>query len=103
AYAVRRRTKEIGIRIAMGATSRDVLRLVLAQSAVPLTIGWGAGVVASAAMMPLLRTQLVHVSPNDPLSLIAASGLLMVCGLIGCLLPARRANRIRVVELLRHD
>jgi putative ABC transport system permease protein len=103
AYSVGRRTKEIGIRIAIGATSRDILRLIVAQSAWPLAVGWGVGIIASLVMMPALKSQLVHVSPGDPMTLAGASCLLVACGLGGCLLPAVRATRIGPAVALRHD
>jgi putative ABC transport system permease protein len=103
AYSVGRRTKEIGIRIALGATARDVLRLILTQSAWPLAIGCAVGLLASLAVIPALKSQLVHVSPADPVTLIAVSCLLITCGLVGCVLPAYRAMRIGPAVALRHD
>ena len=103
AYSVRRRSKEFGIRMAIGATNRDVLTLVLGQSARPIALGWSIGILASLAVTPILRSQLVHVSPDDPLTLVVASVALITCGLIGCLLPAYGATRVGPAVVLRHD
>jgi putative ABC transport system permease protein len=103
AYSVARRTRELGIRMAIGATRRDVLALVVRESAVPLGIGTAAGAVASLALTPTLRSQLVNVSPNDPLAVASAVGILLACGLLGSLLPAYRATCIGPATALRHE
>jgi len=103
AYSVTRRTREFGIRIAIGATNRDVLALVLRQTARPLALGTAAGVLGALALTPALRSQLVHVSPADPIAVSSAVGVLLACGLLGSLVPAFRATRIEVATALRHD
>lgn len=101
AYSVSRRTKEFGIRLAIGAAPQDILTLVLGESAWPITGGLVIGILASLALAPLLRSQLVHVTPGDPATLILASGALIACALVGCLLPAYRATTIAPAIALR--
>ena len=103
AYSVRRRTKEIGIRLAIGATRRRVVGLVLAQGIWPLGVGCAGGLIASLVLTPIVGSQLVRVSPADPLTLAAVSGLLVVCGLAGCVLPAAHAARIDPARAIRDD
>jgi ABC-type antimicrobial peptide transport system permease subunit len=103
AYSVTRRTREFGIRMAIGATRRDVLALVVRESAWPLALGTSAGVLASLALTPALRSQLVHVSPNDPLAVSSAVAILLACGLFGSLLPAYRATCVGAATALRHE
>jgi predicted permease len=103
AHAVGRRTQEIGIRIAMGATARDVLGLVFRQGMLPVGIGLGVGLAASFVLTPLLKSQLVHVSPTDPVTLLAVSIVLSASAAFGCWIPARRAMRVDPVVALRHD
>jgi len=103
AYFVARRTKEFGIRMAIGATGGDVLALVLRESGRPLALGSAIGVVGSLALTPALRSQLVHVSPSDPLAIASAVSVLVACGLFGALVPAVRAARIGVAIALRDE
>jgi ABC-type antimicrobial peptide transport system permease subunit len=103
AHSVNRRTQEIGIRIAIGATARDILTLVFRQGMLPCILGLAIGAVASFAVTPVLETQLVRVSAVDPLSLVAAAAVLLLAAAFGCLLPASRAMRVNPVVALRHD
>ena len=103
AHSVSQRTQEIGIRIAIGATARDVLALVLAQGLLPMGIGLAVGLAASLAVTPILKSQLVRVSPVDPLTLVVASAVLVLSATLGCLIPARRAVRVDPVVALRHE
>ncbi len=103
AHSVSQRTQEIGIRAAMGATARDILTLVFKQGLLPVGIGLTIGLVAALAVTPLLRTQLVGVSPADPLALVVASATLVASAALGCLIPARRAMRVDPMVALRHD
>jgi putative ABC transport system permease protein len=103
AHSVGLRTQEIGIRMAIGATKRDVVALVLAQGMVPLAIGLTVGLAASLAVNQLLSSLLIQVSPADPVTLVAASAILMLSATLGCLIPARRAMRVDPVVALRHD
>jgi putative ABC transport system permease protein len=103
AHSVNQRTQEIGVRMAVGATARDILQLVLRQGMLPMGIGLCIGLVGSIAVNRLLRAELVHVSPSDPITLIVASAALAFSATLGCLIPARRAMRVDPVIALRHE
>jgi predicted permease len=103
AHSVSRRTQEIGVRMAMGATARDILSLVFAQGMLPLGIGLAIGLAASLAVNRILQSTLVQVSPSDPIALSWASGVLVFSAALGCLIPARRAMRVDPVVALRHE
>jgi ABC-type antimicrobial peptide transport system permease subunit len=89
--------------MALGGTPRDILNLVLRQGMLPLGIGLVIGLVASLAVNQLLKSMLVQVSPADPIALLAASAVLIVAALLGCVIPARRAIRVDPVDALRHE
>jgi len=101
AHSVSQRTQEIGIRTAMGATARDILRLVFKQGLLPVGIGLTIGLAAALVVTPLLKTQLVGVSPADPLTLVLVSATLVVSATFGCLIPARRAANVDPLVALR--
>jgi putative ABC transport system permease protein len=103
AHSVSQRTQEIGIRMAIGASARDILKLVFRQGMLPLGIGLVIGLAASFAVNRLLKTELVQVSPSDPITLIVASATLILAAMLGCLIPARCAMRVDPVVALRHE
>jgi putative ABC transport system permease protein len=103
AHAVTERTQEIGVRIALGATARDVLSLVLTNAMRPVGLGLALGLIASCAVTPLLKSQLVRVSAIDPLTLSVATAILVAAAVVGCMVPAWRAIRVVPVDALRHD
>jgi predicted permease len=103
AHAVSQRTQEIGIRMAIGATARDIRKLVLMQGMVPLGIGLTIGLAASLAVNRVLKAELVQVSPADPITVVVASAVLVLSATLGCLIPARRAMRVDPVVALRHE
>ena len=103
AHSVKQRTQEIGIRTAMGATGRDILTLVFKQGLLPVGIGLTIGSVAALAVTPLLKTQLVGVSPTDPVALAVAAATLVTSAALGCVIPACRAVRVDPVVALRHE
>ena len=103
AHSVGERTQEIGIRMAVGATTRDILRLILTQGLLPLEIGLLVGLAGSLAVNRLLKSTLVHVSPFDPLTFALASSILVVSATLGCWIPARRAMNVDPVVALRHE
>jgi putative ABC transport system permease protein len=103
AQTVRRRTHEIGVRVALGAQRRDVLRLVVGRGMRPVGIGVLAGGVAAAATGRLLRGLLYGVTPADPTTFVAAAIFLAVIALVACVLPARRAVRVDPVVALRSE
>ncbi len=103
AYSVAQRTTEIGVRMALGAQTRDVLHLVVRQGMVPVVSGLVIGIVATFGLGRLVAAQLYQVSAHDPLLLIAAATLLAITALLACLLPARRATHVNPVEALRAE
>jgi putative ABC transport system permease protein len=103
ARSVSERTQEIGIRIAVGATARDILTLVLRQGMLPLGIGLTIGLGGSIVLNRVLESALVDVSPADPATLAVASAILILSAALGCSIPARRAMRVDPVVALRHE
>jgi putative ABC transport system permease protein len=103
AYTVARRTGEIGIRIALGAEARDVVRLVLLQGARLVAFGIGLGLGGALLLTRLLGALLFGVAPHDPLTFGATAALLSGVAALACLLPARRATRIDPMTALRAE
>jgi putative ABC transport system permease protein len=103
AHTVSLRTQEIGIRTALGASAGDILALIFGQGMLPVGIGLCIGLPAALAVTPLLKSQLVNVSPTDPVTLIVASGVLLLSATLGCWMPARRAMRVDPAVALRHE
>jgi putative ABC transport system permease protein len=103
AHSVSQRTKEIGVRIALGGTASDILRLVIRQGMMTIVIGLSIGLAAALVLLPALEAVLVQVSPADPLTLAFASGVLSAAALLGCLIPARRAMRVEPLRALRTE
>jgi predicted permease len=103
AYSVAQRTTEIGVRMALGAQTVDVLKLIVRQGMAPVVSGLGIGIVATFGLGRLVAAQLYQVSAHNPLLLIAAATLLTITALLACLLPARRATRVNPVQALRAE
>jgi ABC-type antimicrobial peptide transport system permease subunit len=103
AHSVTQRTREIGVRIAIGAAGRDIWRLILREGMAPVGAGLCLGLTASLGVNRLLQSQLVGVSPYDPRTLIVALVVLVVVALLGCQIPARRAMGLDPAVALRHD
>jgi ABC-type antimicrobial peptide transport system permease subunit len=103
AYAVTRRTREIGIRIAMGAQPSDVLRLIIKQGLSLALIGVGAGLVGAFALTRLMTDLLFGVSARDPLTFTVIAFLLTFIMLLACWTPARRAAKVDPMVALRTE
>ena len=103
AYAVTRRTREIGIRMALGADRGDVFGLIMKQGALQTAFALGVGMLFALALGRVLAKMLYQVSPSDPVALLTASVLLGGAALLACFLPARRAMRVTPMAALRTE
>ncbi len=103
AYDVTERTREIGLRIALGATPGNVLRMVLRRTAALALVGAALGVFGSLALTSVLSKSLFEVKPTDPATLAAVTAVLVLVALLAGYLPAQRATRIRALTALLHD
>jgi predicted permease len=103
AYAVACRTREIGIRMALGAHRRDVFALIMRQGAMQTALAVGVGLLLSLAAGRILARILYEVSPTDPLALISASLMLATAALLACFFPASRASRLNPMTALRTE
>jgi putative ABC transport system permease protein len=102
-YAVMRRTREIGIRIALGAQRADVVGMILRQGMSLVAIGAAIGLTLAAAASRLLTRLLFGIPPIDPLTFAGAAVLFAAIGLAACYVPARRAIHINAMEALRYE
>ncbi len=103
AYTVEQRTGEIGVRMALGAQTADVLRLVVRQGMMPVLIGLALGIAAALAMGQLITTQLYNVSAHNPALLAGTAVMLGSVALFACLMPARRATLVNPIQALRTE
>jgi ABC-type antimicrobial peptide transport system permease subunit len=103
AYAVTRRTAEIGVRMAFGARPDQVVRTMLRDSAIPIVIGTILGLAVAAAATRLIASFLFETAPTDRVTLIAVALTLAVSGCIAALLPAMRAARVDPARTLRAE
>jgi len=102
-FLVSRRTREIGIRVALGAQRRDVLWLIMKEGAKFSLIGISLGLVSALGVTRLLASELYGVSPADPVTFLAAAILMTVVTLLACYIPTRRAMRVDPLIALRQD
>ena len=103
AYTVEQRTGEIGIRMALGAQTGDVLRLIVKQGMRPVVFGLGVGLAAALALGRLISSQLYQTSAYNPLLLAATMSILGLAALLACVFPARRATMVDPVQALRAE
>ena len=103
AYSVSRRTREIGVRVALGARSRDVLTMILSQGMRTIMIGVVIGLAGSLALTRTLSSLLFGVTATDPLTFLAVIALLITAALLACYIPARRATKVDPMVALRYE
>jgi putative ABC transport system permease protein len=103
AYAVTQHTREIGVRVVLGAAPGQVIALFLRRGAVQLGVGLVIGVAGAFGVGRLLQALLVQTSPRDPLTLLAIVALLTIVAAVACIVPARRATRLDPLHALRHE
>jgi ABC-type antimicrobial peptide transport system permease subunit len=103
AYTVSARTPELGVRIALGATTSNVLGLVVGQSMLTSTLGIAAGVAGAVALTRTIRGMLYGVGPADVTTFVVVTSVLLAACALAAFIPARRATRIDPVEALRRD
>jgi predicted permease len=103
AHSVNQRTQEIGVRVAMGASRWNILRLIFSQGMRQLAFGLTVGLAAAFGVTRILSALLVGISPTDPVTFTAVAVVLTIAGMLGCWIPARRAIRVDPVVALRHE
>ena len=107
AYSVTQRAQEIGLRLALGAHSSDVFKLIIGRGIIPVLVGLALGLTAAVALLQSLKSVtaglLFEVRPTDPATFAAIALLLLIVALLACYLPARRGTKVSPLTVLRHD
>jgi ABC-type antimicrobial peptide transport system permease subunit len=102
-FTATQRTREIGIRMALGGSARDVMRLILGQGVGLVMTGLAIGLLAAFGITRVMTRLLVGISPSDPLTYLTVAGLLTAIALLACWIPARRATRVDPGIALRYE
>ena len=102
-YNVARRTSEIGLRMALGAQKKDILRMILREALLVSAIGAAAGLCAALAATQILQSMLYGVTAHDPLTLAGAAGILLAVAILAGAIPAWRASRVHPMAALRYE
>jgi ABC-type antimicrobial peptide transport system permease subunit len=103
AYGVAQRTREVGIRMALGARRGDVVGMIVRESLVPVIAGMAIGLGAALALTGLIAGLLFGVAPRDPASMLFAVTAMLAVALLAAVIPARRASRVEPGIALRHE
>jgi putative ABC transport system permease protein len=103
AYGVAQRANEFGLRLALGAQTQDVMKLVLKQGLRLISVGLVLGLAAALALTRLMKSLLFGVNATDAVTFAAVTLLLLVVALLACLMPARRATKVDPITFLRHE
>jgi predicted permease len=103
AYAVSVRTRELGIRLALGADSKNVRALIIGHGMLLTAVGLAVGLIAALMAMPVLQSMLINLPATDPVTFVRVSALLIAIALVACYVPARRATRIDPIATLRAE
>lgn len=103
AYLVAQRTREIGIRVALGATRIDVVRMVIRQGLAIIWVGVATGIIAALGLSQVMSTLLYGVKPNDPVTLLAVAASVAIVALLACLGPSWRAARVDPIVAVRGE
>jgi putative ABC transport system permease protein len=102
-YSVLQRTREVGIRMALGAEGRDVLRTLIGEGLRLAMAGVVLGVIGALLISRLLGTMLFQISPTDPTTFVSVAAVLTAVALLACYVPARRATRVNPLTALQSD
>jgi putative ABC transport system permease protein len=102
-YSITLRTHEIGVRMSLGASRADVLRLVIRDGMILAVVGAAIGFAGSLAITRVMSGVLFQISAHDPVTFAAMSGLMLFVALLACFIPARRATRVDPMVALRHE
>ena len=102
-YSVARRTQEIGIRMALGAASGDVVKMIVGQGALLAFSGVGVGILSALLVTRLMSRLLYGVLPADPITYVSVATLLTLVALVACYIPARRASLVDPMFALRRE